>query len=1055
MASSISAAPLRQRDEIQRDIEAIVGGPKIPSLLSRVAALQKEFRSATGLDLDPSLKGRILEWLRLPLPAVETSTAVALAANSVLSAAGCSSASLSSATTVVARLSPSKETDRALAFPVADEAAFEHLHERRERLHELLNMRMRAEYGSGCEDFFVLYIIRQMMVFASSWGDPISGARDKPCLRRLDKFLFALGISDPGKMKKELFSFFCEQLACMKANNVGSKDYHTLAFQYGLEINLRDQIDLLCPLAAKAVEMRGSTSPAKIITLPGRAVHEAYLTEALDKGCQAAQYLAEMTYAMGNESAAFLKDKLKEISVEAVMFPPMQQKIGRKDLSMLIDRIPALRKISPELRISAYIQFLSFYQSITGTERTLDRLYLQFSLLVDGSAATLKSMRDKLLAINATHEVSIERSIQFSLMKEHYEEILDDRKLHLSYLEEVISAIREVEESTDLSAYAIMFHNDAKADFRSLVTRGYREVLLDYKKTHLFPDEEVLEAIKYRKQVRRLLTKLHAELSRTNDLLERTYLADFKHLHELHQSGIIDMGGAAGVAPVFRVPSPPSRDVVAEGVAAASLEPSCASEEVAGSAVKATRASRLSGADFCRDLQEIVPDRAFTSGSARDAYLNALHYVESLYTLLTEAPRLGVSAKALGQGQMDIGFAGFHALEQLLTAIMLEKANPGPAGARCRKASLKAAGKSMAAEEDNLSHFQRVGHSLIRRLLLAKIRPQESIRSLLRDMEGMEFAIRDLPRRYTIPSLLENTLALLSHEEAVAETALLDEERKTRAQGQRMLESFVSLLSMVSSNPSVSLIDFTPYFDTVGALIPEPLAKASGAGSKKVSPSTPTKAVATPYVPGLLRDPLGRLTVVIEEALENSEDYQSAMMRKLTLDHNLNRYRHLRHCLSDPSKLELFPFYINQARFVLCTITEEFLCAAHENKIGPVGQRDLAHNLVELASALKLSGLDSHETAFLQRAASERNEARYGDKVKGHVLPEAAILSLEASPSEEGISSVEGFEMALGSRYESMIRGLEQEFGIVEHLCSKVSKQSFGIRIKASVGQRV
>ena len=462
----------------------------------------------------------------------------------------------------------------------------------------------------------------------------------------------------------------------------------------------------------------------------------------------------------------------------------------------------------------------------------------------------------------------------------------------------------------------------------------------------------------------------------------------------------------------------------------------------------------ISSADFSRALQALVPVNTFpnavgSSGqSARHAYITALHYVESLYTLLTKQAECLPDAKSLAQLQMDIGFASFHALEQLSSAMMiLEKEKSQPVAALAKKAS----GASKGSSDSSL--FNEVGHSLIGRLLEAKITPPKSVRILLRDTEGMEFAIRNLSKPYKIPPLLEHTARLLSNGE-IAPSELLTEERRSREYGQSILEAFASLLSTFSSNGRESRRDpiaLASYLRVVQASIPAAAAGETdlfeGVKTEGEKPAIESykKAMTSSSSAMFPIDSLARLNADFQQILENSE------IRKFALEHNFNRFCHLVSCLEDPSNLPLFLFYSSQARFVLCTLMEEILCAAHESVIGPVDQKKLAHSLLYLALPLniKLAHLSSEERNFLSKAASIRNEARYGYKPKAHFAPTVARGSyLAPEPAEDteagsGASS-EGWELVLSSAYTDMSAKLREELAAVVSLGNLVYRQSFG-----------
>jgi len=950
---------------------------------------------------------------------------------------------------------------------------------------ERLNHQMLSESGSTIENLFILYVIREtlsitrQMVLLQSSTYTI-----KECLEQLEGFLRALDCPDRRSKMEILVEFFSFMISIkLKRDSKGqagtsTPDSDDLVFRIGLQKCLSGDIDFFFRPAVESQGSEGSATAAsvakkKVSTLD--RVDEDSFEQKFTLGCRAAQYLAHMTCTLGEDVAGFIYTKSKEHSVYADAFEEAMRS-GQEKGKTIIKSPPEIEgNLSMKRRVKAMYQHRdSYVLSLTEPYRHLQELIGQYNAFLFGfHSASIQRIRRKLREIQAAGEDIVQqRSIQFSFMNENYEEILNNRKLILSYLEELIVALNEVKGSQELSAYLIMFSIDPEISIESRasqVIQGIKASLLRYKASHPNPNLERISA-EFREPISSLfedvekinttltgLTRLHEELSRSNELIESIYLADCMCIGDLVQKGMVRMEGPM---PIFSGPraSPPDVAVEelhpSEGVAEAAVQPS--TRRLTGVM------GPVSAADFSRTLQELLPVKAFpdavgSSGqSARHAYLNALHYVESLYTLLTK-PTVGTpDANSVAQLQMDIGFASFHALEQLASAMMiLEKEKSQAEGPVGKKASAASAGAS------DLSLFNEVGHSLIGRLLAAKITPPKSVRSLLRDTEGMEFAIRDLSKPYKIPFLLQRTADLLS-QRGLASSELLTEERKSREYGQSVLEVFASLLSTFSSRGRESRIDpevLAPYLRATQDLIPEGVAAAGGSGlSDRAEAEAGKAAIApkkatTPSPAGIVDIyRLDALTAAFRKALERTEDCPSAELRKSALEHNLNRFRHLVSCLDDPSNLPLLPFYASQARFVLCTILEEFLCAAYESKKGAVDQKSLAHSLLHLALPLgiKLADLSLEERNFLSKSARIRNEARYGYKPKAHVLPTFARASdLPAAESavdieSASVASSEGWERVLGGANTEMIGKLREEFGAVVSLGSKVFGQSFG-----------
>jgi hypothetical protein len=401
----------------------------------------------------------------------------------------------------------------------------------------------------------------------------------------------------------------------------------------------------------------------------------------------------------------------------------------------------------------------------------------------------------------------------------------------------------------------------------------------------------------------------------------------------------------------------------------------------------------------------------------------------------------------VAQFEMDIGYSGYHVLEQLITAMMLEKAVEAGSGS----SGAKAAGSRV---KDDKALFTEVGHSLISRLLSAGISPPDDVSPVLREASGLEFAIRDPQNGWKRHLLLKNTEALLSSGKGSVCVSLDIEAERSKASvfGLRVLQASISLLSMHASKSGYQ-VDPGPYFEAIGRLIPETIAATRLAvKSKKGRFQPPMKVTAAssefPQV--------DQISQIIADALDKSDDIENALLRKPAIIHNLNRYHYLLCCLSNALKLPLFRFCANQARFVLRTIVEEFLCAAHDSlphqkASGTVNQKLLAHKLYDLAVALKLP-LTPDQINFLQRVPSIRNEARYdGYRVRAPAGASAASAwsfmaaeELEDLPAAAAGGGLEdGFRMVLGSRNEGIRRELEQDLTIVLGLCKKISTHLF------------
>ena len=785
-----------------------------------------------------------------------------------------------------------------------------------------------------------------------------------------------------------------------------------------------------------------SSSPVtqRRIIVPDSGIDEAYLTQALDKGCQAAFNLvvnlnqyggpADLSITVFNEEGTFDLERKKKI----------------KELRSLVSQSDFLRHVPEAQKISIYRMFCTCLDNHKEREMHLFRLYDQFSDFQRVFHDCSKAIKEKVsIGISDTTQEAAKCCL-FSVIKEHYDEILTYKKLLMSYVEELSIAVEQSLESLELRLYAWMFIKDPTADFSSILTKGYLETLQDYKKRHPLSDPEFLEALRKKQDSLRKLKEFLSVVKVIDDNIYHKSQEDFIRLHHLMQRGFIEdkmLEGSAEKTLVFNVPTFASCEARASATIVDGSHLSEGDAEagsVVFSTLPAARAS-ISGTDFCRMLQEVMPERSFTVDVARNAYVNALHYTESLYTLLAQPTSPGRSAQSVAHLQMDVGFAAFHALEQLLTAMMLEKAKSQAVSAGAGKGGHGAARKATRDESENLSLFKQVGHSLMARLLAAKIALPEGVRELLRDSEEMEFAIRDLPGRSAIPSLLQNTQALLCREAGTE--FLFEEESKSRAYGLRVLQAINSILSVRSSDRSGSKVDLTPYYDAVRSFIPAfaPIASCERAGLEM-----PIKVSGAGSSEPRFRASSVELSTTVLGALERSQNHQGKSRRKLALEHNLNRLQYLMSCLEVDSNFPLFPYYVNQARFVLCTITEEFLYAAHESKHGALEEVALAHNLRDLVErlGLKLSKLSREQQNFITGFSSLRNQARYGYKVKGHSLPAAASASSDTlSRIESASGSEEGFEMALGGSYSLMISKLRGECATVDSLCREVAARSF------------
>jgi hypothetical protein len=943
--------------------------------------------------------------------------------------------------------------------------------ERREELEvlsERLNNQMISEAGSTSENLFILYVIRQTLLFGCN------ASKIHSCLDQLEEFLLALDCPDR-EVKREILGIFFTFMTSikLKRDSTPTPECDDLIFRIGLQKCIIWDIDFLSRTPVKSEVPEGSPLATSIALKKAPALDsfdEGAMEQKFTMGCRATQYLAQMTCTLGDEVAVFIYAIAEKHSI------PLHAIEAAIKYTQL--KIRTLRKLPPEIerdlfhkrKIKSMFDLCeSFTHSLAEPYKHLNDLIAQYKNFIEGfHSRSLKRMAGKLRALQAAGAgVEQKRLIQFSLTNENYDEILNNRNLILSYLEELIAALNEVKVAQELSAYLLMFNNDPEITIESKasqIIQSIKSTTLRYKESHSNPQFErfsgecreqlsvMFKPIEETNVTVKTLTILQEQLSRSNELIESTYLADFMCLGDLIQRGMIRMEESRSM-PIFSRPRvfplalDPEESIIKRSVEA---------EKVEEPALRASmddvsrQTDPLSSADFSRALQALVPVNAFSNAvgssgqSARHAYITALHYVESLYTLLTQQSECLPDGKSLAQLQMDIGFASFHALEQLSTAMMiLEKEKSQSVAALAKKDR----GASKGSSDSSL--FDEVGHSLIGRLLEAKITPPKSVRMLLRDTEGMEFAIRNLSKPYKIPPLLEHTARLLSNAE-IAPSELLTEERRSREYGQSILEAFASLLSTFSSNGRQSRRDpiaVASYLRVVQASIPATAAGETGlfegVKTEGEKPAIGSYKKATTSSLGIFPiDSLARLNVDFQQILENSE------IRKFALEHNFNRFCYLISCLEDPSNLPLFLFYSSQARFVLCTLMEEILCAAHESTIGPVDQKKLAHSLLYLAFPLgiKLAHLSSEERNFLSKAASIRNEARYGYKPKAHFAPTVARGTyLAPEPAEDteagsGASS-EGWELVLSRAYTDMTAKLREELAAVVSLGNLVYRQ--------------
>jgi hypothetical protein len=820
---------------------------------------------------------------------------------------------------------------------------------------------------------------------------------------------------------------------------------------------------------APALGLSSRLDIARNVTLGGGVLSQRIspqpkgdLTKAVKDGCDAAEFLAIATCKTADRCNQILQTLLQLGVVDIQRIPKMKMK--KKEFEAMISRNPFYASMPINDRFSYYIKFVCFYNSATDPERYLKRLYDQFSLLIQGSKATLESIKRKTEECTRSRSLRLDpRLIQLSLISEYFEEIQNLRNLLLRYLEEIGPALADAALSMGLMEDLVFFQEDTTSDFKLAVTEGVRVAVEKYRKDHPHLPKKMTCVIKDRERQVALIEEGHRLLKMINQQSEKAYLERFNYLLELIEKGIITKQGEIRVPAAAAVSSPSTSGGAIE--IAPELDPLSEEKCLLPQESRIPRGAEevtISAAstplnDFSIRLQKIVPLQTFRVPSAQEAYVGALDYVKCLHLLLTLPQGALVHPHELAQFQMDIGYSGYHALEQLITAMMLEKGKEKGSDASGAKAVLTRTG-------DDKALFNEVGHSLISRMLFAGISPPEDVAPVLREVNGMEFAIRDLGKGWKTHFLLKNTQALLSSTESCPSVSLDIEAERSKATvfGQRVLQASVSLL-LTHASARGSRVDPDPYFEAIALIIPESMARPGGAGASKVAeaplPVKRGKVAIEPAKKAIAASSdfpqLAEIFRIINLALEKSNDYENASLRKSTIQHNLHRCRYLLSCLSNPLKLPLFPFYANQGRFVLRTIVEEFLCAAqesvhHKKGLGAVDQKLLAHKLYDLAQELRVP-LDSDQRIFLQRVPTIRNEARYdghrlrasagASAVSGSTFMPAEEFEDVPAPGESGMK--EGFTMALGSRYQGIERELQQDLRIVVGLCTKISSLLF------------
>ena len=285
-------------------------------------------------------------------------------------------------------------------------------------------------------------------------------------------------------------------------------------------------------------------------------------------GCRATQYLAQMTYTLGDPIAGFIYTIAGKHSI-----PLETIKATLKDAQL---QIRTLRKLPPEIerdlfykrKINAMFDLCeSFNHSLAEPYKHLNDLLAQYKNFLAGFHSTSTDrIAGKLKALQAAGaDVEQKRLIQFSLINENYDEILNNRNLIISYLEELIAASNEVKVVQELSAYLFMFNNDTEITIESKasqIIQSIKSTILRYKESHSNPQFErfsaesreplsvMFKATEETNVTIKILTILQEQLSRSNKLIESTYLADFMCLGDLIQTGMIRMEESRSM-PIF------------------------------------------------------------------------------------------------------------------------------------------------------------------------------------------------------------------------------------------------------------------------------------------------------------------------------------------------------------------------------------------------------------------------------------------------------------------------------------------------------------------------
>ena len=850
-------------------------------------------------------------------------------------------------------------------------------------------------------------------------------------------FLSELGTQDTKEKNKRSVEFFAYLFILTGKLDLGTDPILSLGFY----ASSKGEIDTLLTPEKKRFLDAGAAVPSKVAkTLLRRdsAIDEQYLKNAFDKGTLAGQHLLEGTSSNFTSGFTLIDFWLAQIIITNKPPPLFTEKSSKKTLIARIRDARYLAFLPREARVYALIQMESYARSIITAETNLFDIPKRYSDVLSFFCPTIERIVRKLDAIDK--EVSNpekKRSIQFSLVKENYEELLHAQTQFSIYHQQILLALEQSVITARLMAYTVLFKEDPDKEADSILTKGIRESIEDYMKTHPDPELSRLDDInkcvieKYLEIAEKRQTALNAfrilfdQLKKTMETIKAQYSPDFDKLRELYEKGMIDMGGDEGLIPVFHIPK-----VLTAAAETSSTTDYMLTEKSSPLPAEATEdlpKRDLCGPYFYLKLLEIYPLEAFTNPEAARAYTTALQYIESLYNLMILQKRGPIEGNSLGHLQMDIGLAAFYALEQLLTAIVLEKEKKPPEGG------------AGSGDERNSYLFKTLRHSLTNRLIKARLPASSEVLAVLEETEGMDIAIRELEKRYYIPPLLKNTSSLLYQTEKTSKI-LPDEVSKNLAYGNRVVHAFIELLSIVSPNPLASRINLSPYFTNIQE-VPK-LKRTEDGCPRDPLPADAKKATSE----DLVLSPVDALKTAMNSALNNSNDYLQSQLRWIMIEHNLHRYRYLVSCISIPTNLPLFPFYVNQGRFTLRVIIEEFLCAAHESKIGAINQQELFHRVSILADRLKLSNLSDQERHFLADTPNARNEARYGPKVKAHLLlmTTSELMSSafeKAEPGSEGAG--DEYQVALRPRYERMRKSLEKEFEIVNSLCLKIAKQCF------------